>query len=133
MDQAKVKEEVWATIQALNRLWTVENKADELAQYFHKNMVAISATDRLRLEGQEACVVAWKKFTQATKIHSWKETDPKIELFGNNTFAVVTYYFDMSFEMGGMTIKMGGRDMFALVNENGRWWVVADQFSAYPQ
>ena len=50
MDQAKIKEEVWATIQALNKLWTVENKADELARYFHKSMVAISATDRLRLE-----------------------------------------------------------------------------------
>ncbi len=133
MTQTKIKEEVWATIQTLNRLWTVENRTDELAQYFHKNMVAISATDQLRLEGREACVEAWKKFTQAAKIHSWKEIDPKIELFGNNTFAVVTYYFDMSFEMGGQTIKMGGRDMFALVNENGKWWVVADQFSAYPQ
>ena len=133
MNQAKIKEEVWATIQALNRLWTVENRTDELAQYFHKNMVAISATDRLRIEGRESCVAAWKKFTQAAKIHYWKEIDPKIELFGNNTFAILTYYFDMSFEMGGKTIKMGGRDMFAMVNEDGKWWVVADQFSAYPQ
>lgn len=131
--QSKIKDEVWATIQALNRLWTVENKADELKQYFHKNMVAISATDKLRLEGREACVAAWKNFTQTTKIHYWKEIDPKIELFGNSAFAIVTYYFDMSFDIAGQTIKMGGRDMFALVNEDGKWWVVADQFSAYPQ
>ncbi|MBF0591636.1 MAG: DUF4440 domain-containing protein [Nitrospirae bacterium] len=132
MSQALIKEEVWTTIQTLNRLWTIENRPDELTQYFHKNMVAISATDRLRLEGREACVAAWKKFTQAAKIHYWKETDPQIELFGNNTFAIVTYYFDMSFEMGGQTIKTGGRDMFALVNEDGKWWAVADQFSPYP-
>lgn len=132
MNQSKIKEDVWKTIQAMNRLWTIENRADELTQYFHKNMVAISATDRLRLDGQKACVTAWKKFMQAAKIHYWNEIDPKIELFGGNAFAIVTYYFDMSFEMGGQTIKMGGRDMFALVNEDGKWWIVADQFSAYP-
>lgn len=133
MNQTKIKEEVWATIQALNRLWTIENRADDLAQYFHKNMVAISATDRLRLEGREACVAAWKNFTQSAKIYSWKEFDPRIELFGNNTFAIVTYYFDLSFETGGQIVKMGGRDMFALVNEDGKWWAVSDQFSAYPR
>lgn len=133
MDRPKVEEEVWQFIQALNRLWTVENKPDELANYFHQNMVAVSPTGRLRIEGREACVAAWKAFTEAARIHYWRETDPKIELFGGDRFAVVTYYFDMSFDSGGQTIKMGGRDMFALVNENGRWWVVADQFSPYPQ
>lgn len=132
MDRSEIKDEVWRTIQALNRLWTVENRPDDLGQYFHKNMVAITATNRLRLEGREACVASWKKFTQAAKILDWQETDPQIELFGNNAFAIVTYYFDMSFEMGGQTIKMGGRDMLSLVNEEGKWWVVADQFSAYP-
>jgi hypothetical protein len=63
----------------------------------------------------------------------WKEIDPKVQVYGNGKFAVVTYYFDMSFDMVGQTIKMGGRDMFALVNEDGKWWVVADQFSPYPQ
>jgi ketosteroid isomerase-like protein len=61
----------------------------------------------------------------------WEEIDPKIEIHGNT--AVVTYYFDMSFEMGGQTIKMGGRDMFVFVKEGGKWWAVADQFSPYPQ
>lgn len=133
MNQSKIKEEVWATIQAINRLWTVENNVDGLVNYFHKNMVAIMATNRLRVEGQTACVAGWKSFTQSAKINSWKEVDPKIELFGDDKFAIVTYYFDMSFEVDGQTIKMGGRDMFSLINKNGKWWVVADQFSAYPQ
>ena len=45
----------------------------------------------------------------------------------------MTYYFDMAFDMGGQTIKMGGRDMFVFVKEGGRWWAVANQFSPYPQ
>lgn len=130
MTESKAKEDVWKTIQTLNRAWTIEKNPDKLKDYFHKNMVAITATDRERLEGREACVASWKKFAEAAKIHYWKEIDPNIRLYGN--CAVVTYYFDMSFDMDGQTIKMGGQDMFTLVNEDGKWWVVADQFSPYP-
>lgn len=132
MKESEIKKDVWETIQALNRLWTIENRADDLANYFHANMVAISATDRLRHEGGAACVAAWKGFTQAAKIHYWKEIDPRIDIYGDGKFAIVTYYFDMSFDMGGHTIIMGGRDMFSLINESGKWWVVSDQFSPYP-
>lgn len=133
MDESKIKEEVWQTVQALNRAWTKDKNPDELKKYFHKNMVAITASNRNRLEGRDACVAGWNAFSNAAKIHHWKEIDPKVQVYGDGKFAVVTYYFDMSFDMGGQTIKMGGRDMFTLVNEEGKWWVVADQFSAYPQ
>ena len=133
MNQSSVKDEVWATVQALNRLWTVENKADDLKQYFHERMIAITPTDRLRREGREACVGGWKAFTETATIHYWKELEPKIELFNDDKCAIVTYYFDMSFDIGGQTVKMGGRDMYTLISEGGRWWVIADQFSPYPQ
>ncbi len=133
MNESKMKEEVWTTVQELNRLWVIENKADDLVNYFHKNMVAIIPAGRLRVEGQEACVAGWKQFTQTAKIHFWKESDPKIDLYGNGSFAIVTYYFSMSFDIGGKTINMDGRDMFSLVNEEGKWWVVADQYSADPK
>ncbi len=132
MEQSKMKEDVWRTIQKMNRAWVVEGDADKLKNYFHKDMVAITATDRERLEGRDACIASWKRFVEAAKIHYWKEIDPRVQIYGNGRFAVVTYYFDMSFDIGGQTIKLGGRDMFALVNEDGKWWIVADQFSAYP-
>lgn len=132
MEQSKMKEDVWRTIQNMNRAWVVEGDADKLKNYFHKDMVAITATDRERLEGRDACIASWKRFVEAAKIHYWKEIDPRVQIYGNDRFAVVTYYFDMSFDIGGQTIKLGGRDMFTLVNEDGKWWIVADQFSAYP-
>jgi len=132
MEESKIKEDVWRTVQAMNKAWAVDGNADELKNYFHENMVAITATDRERLSGRDACIAGWKGFVESTKIHSWKEIDPEIQLYGGGTFAIVTYYFDMSFDMGGQTIELGGRDMFALVNENGRWWIAADQFSGYP-
>lgn len=41
MEDSKIKEEVWQTIQALNRAWTVDNNADELKNYFHKDMTRL--------------------------------------------------------------------------------------------
>ena len=127
-DQAK--QEVWDTLRKLNDCWT-KSDGTELVHYFHKQMVAITPTDRLRREGREACVAGWVGFAKFAKIHHWQEIEPKIEIFGDT--AIVTYYFDMSFDMGGQTIQMGGRDMFTFVKEHGKWWAVADQFSPYPQ
>ncbi len=126
----KTEEEVWQTLRALNDAWTKGNPAD-LVNYFHEHMVAITGTDRERIVGREACVNGWSAFANAAEIHSWKEINPKIQIYGNT--AVVTYYFDMSFNMGGQEIEMGGRDMFVFVKEGGKWLAVADQFSSYPQ
>lgn len=124
-----VKQEIWATVRAMNDAWTKGNP-DDLAKFFHQDMVAITATDRKRLDGGSACIAGWKGFATAAKIHHWEEIDPVIHVYGSS--AVVAYYFDMSFDMGGQKINMGGRDMFFFVKENGKWLAVADQFSPYP-
>lgn len=121
--------EVWAALRTLNDAWTRGDPA-RLADCFHANMVAIAATERLRLVGRAACVASWTAFTAAARIQRWREIDPLVQIYGNT--AVVTYYFDMACEMNGRVVELGGRDMFVFVKENGRWWACADQFSPYP-
>lgn len=48
-----VKQEIWLTLPALNDALTRGNP-DDLAQYFHRDMLAITATDRRRREGAAA-------------------------------------------------------------------------------
>jgi hypothetical protein len=129
----KIKLEIWEFILEMNRKWTVEGKANELINYFHKDMVVLNPVDKFRLEGVEKCVQGWEEFAKATRIHYWKEIDQKIQIFNEGNAAVVSYYFDMSYEMDGQTIKSEGRDMFFLIKENDRWWAVADEFSDYPK
>ena len=119
----------WATVRVINEAWTRGNP-DDLVHYFHRDMVAITASDRLRREGGAACIAGWKAFAESARIHHWAEREPKVQIYGET--AVVTYYYDIHFEMGGQRIETGGRDMFVLVRENGRWWAVADQYSSYP-
>ncbi|MCX9154807.1 nuclear transport factor 2 family protein [Niveibacterium sp. 24ML] len=123
------QQQVWDTVAALNAAWTFGNP-DELADYFHPRMLAITPVDRLRRIGAESCIAGWKGFRESAQIHRFDVSDPVVELFGDA--AVVSYYYDMSFDMGGQTIDTGGRDLFFLIREAGRWWVVADQFSPYP-
>ena len=69
---------------------------------------------------------------EMAEIRSWKEIDPKIQLYADDRVAIVTYYYEMDCIMGGQQMHLTGRDMLTLVNENGKWWLVADQFSGYP-
>jgi hypothetical protein len=124
-----VQQEIWATVRALNDAWT-KGRPDDLVDYFHPQMIAITPTDRHRREGGATCLAGWKGFAEAATIHRWREIDPVIHVYGDS--AVVAYDFDMSFDMNGQTITLGGRDMFFFVREKGRWWAVADQFSPYP-
>jgi hypothetical protein len=96
-----VKNEVWQALRALNDAWTKGNPCD-LKKHFHTDTVAITATDRERLEGREACFNSWNNFTKAAKIHHWKELEPRIQIYGIT--AVVTYYFDRTIgdRQGGM-------------------------------
>ena len=67
------------------------------------------------------------------RINYWKEIDPQIDLYGNGLFAIVTYRFELSFDINEHTVEMNGRDMFSLVKEKNRWWIVADQYSLAPK
>ena len=124
-----VEQEIWATIRALNDTWTRGNP-DALAKFFHPHMIAVTPVDRLRREGAAACIAGWKGFAEAARIHCWREIDPLIRVYGDA--AIVSYYYEIDFEMDGRRQTHGGRDLFFLVRENGRWLSVADQFSPYP-
>ncbi|MFH0809502.1 MAG: nuclear transport factor 2 family protein [Pseudomonadota bacterium] len=132
MSDQKTRREVWETVQTINRLFT-SGRSDGLEEYFHEDMVAITAMDRRRIEGREACVASWKAFAEAATVDYWHETDPRIHLMADGRCAVVSYYYDSRFEIGGQTVEAKGRDMVVLVHEAGRWQVVADHFSADPQ
>ncbi|MBU3917648.1 nuclear transport factor 2 family protein [bacterium] len=130
MDDHSAKQKAWETVQQLNRTWTIKGDIEQLKHFFHDDMVAFTPMNNERLEGKEACFQGWKGFHDTCEIVSWIEREPLVQLYGNGTFAVVTYYYDIVFEMNGKKFQESGRDMFSLVKENGNWLAVADQFSS---
>jgi len=121
--------EIWATVRALNAAWTRGNP-DALERYFHARMIAVTPVDRLRLDGQAACVAGWKGFVAAARVYDWQEIDPAIRVYGEA--AVVSYDYDIDYEMSGRRSRDRGRDLMFLVRADDRWQVVGDQFSSMP-
>jgi ketosteroid isomerase-like protein len=132
MDHSERIREVEMTIRAMNRCWTETWNETEFRKYIHPDAVAIVPTTPGRLEGQDAYVAGWKSFVETTKIHEWKETDHHVHIYASGRCAVVTYLFSITFEQGGQTHVMKGRDMLFLVRELRTWLVAADQFSPEP-
>ncbi|MHC4860862.1 MAG: YybH family protein [Planctomycetota bacterium] len=125
----ETQREVWRTVEELNQAWT-SGPGDEVARFFHPRIVAFTATDRDRLEGADACTAAWQSFAQAASTHRFDALDPRVDIYG--TVAVVTYAYDMDCTIGGKEVRLAGRDMLVLVEEDGRWQVIADHFAPYP-
>ena len=123
------KQEIWTTVRSMNDAW-IKGNPDDLAGFFHRNMVAITPFGRDLLDGAAACIAGWKRFADTARIHHWEETDPAIHVYGES--AVVAYYYRIRFDMSGQAFDMEGRDMFFFIKEKGRWWAVADQFSSCP-
>jgi hypothetical protein len=90
-------EEIWATVQALNRAWAVDGHPERLANYFAPEMIAITPTDRLRLDGQKACIAGWTEFVHTTKILRWLESNPATLVLAAGRAAVVAYDFQIDF------------------------------------
>lgn len=122
--------EVLDTVEAMNRCWT-EGDPGGLARYFHERIVAVTPGDRLPLVGREACVAAWSAYARGTRILSWRTRDVTVRLHGDA--AVVTYLYEMDCERCGKRFRPAGRDLMVLARGEGRWQVVADAFSPYPE
>ncbi len=125
-----IKAEIWAMVNAMNDAW-IKGEPDRLVNYFHADMVAVTPVARHRLDGGPACVEGWKSFVEkTTEIYYMRIIYPVIHVYGDA--AVVAYDYDIAFDVGGEEFKALGRDLLYVAKENGRWWVVADQYSPYP-
>ena len=133
MDTTDPAREIEAMLRAMNRCWTETWNEKAFRQYIHPDAVAIAPSTPGRLEGRDAYVAGWRDFVHATTIRRWNETGHHIHIYAGRQCAVATYFFTITFALGGHEQTMNGRDMFFLVRENGQWLVAADQFSPEPQ
>lgn len=133
MALTQVQKDVWETVLEINKAWAVDGDFDTLEDFFHEDMVAITPFSRERLEGKKVCVGGWRTFAQSVEIKYWNEISPEILLYHDDTLAVVTYYYDISYKKRGESFDITGRDMFTLIHEDGRWQVIANHFSPFPK
>jgi len=114
-------EEIRLLLGKINAAWTGGNP-EELAEYFHDDMVISGPGFREAGRGREACVASYRSFTASSRILTFEETDHKIEVWGG--VALVSYRYSIDYEFDGEAHRDAGYDVFLFKREGGRWLAV---------
>jgi hypothetical protein len=119
--ESQTQQQIWHTVQKINKEW-LNNKTEELAYYFHKDMV-ITGKDLHELSHNRAeCIKSYKDFMMEAVVHDYKESDPIVNVIAYT--AVISYKFDINYTMKGKTYQESGRDLFVMIKEDERWQAV---------
>ena len=129
-DDAKHREEIRRLVKKINAAW-LHGRPEELAPYFHEDMVIVPPDFRRRAKGREACVASYKDFVSQAKVREYKDSEPDIDLWGNT--AVATYSWEIAYEMKKESYRESGWDVFVLVREHARWLAVWRTIILTPQ
>ncbi len=119
--KSQTHQQIWHTVQKLNKEW-LNNKTDELAYYFHKDMVIAGPGMQVLAHNRAECIKSYKDFMSQAEVDDYKESDPEVNLVAYT--AVVSYRFDIDYTMKGKKYKESGRDLFVLIKEEERWQAV---------
>jgi len=120
-DVPSVADEIKQVIERINRAWR-EGRFDEIGPCFHSRAVIVPPGFGGRVEGARACVKSYRDFTAAAKIQKCEERDFAVDTWGDT--AVVSYRFEISYDMQGRRYDETGRDLMVLSRRDGRWRVV---------
>lgn len=125
------KAEVWNTVQTINSLWTTTENLDSLELFFHPDMIVIFPALK-EMNGRDEVMGMYRTYTELAETLSFQAQTPLIQLYNNNTTAVVTYPYELEIRLeDGSSRKATGRDVYTLVYEKGRWIAVAQHYSRY--
>jgi hypothetical protein len=115
------RDDVARVLRSINDCW-LNFKPQELAQYFHNDMVMVFPGFAGRVEGASAVVAGYEDFCANARVHEYDEQDLQVDMFGST--AVASYTFRMVFEREGLKYSSNGRDLFVLNKEAGAWLAV---------
>lgn len=128
-DDAKRREEIREIVKKINGAWR-SGRPEELAAYFHEDMVIAPPGLSGRAKGRDACVASYREFIQMAKVKEYKEAEPGIDLWGST--AVATYGWEMVYELKGESYHESGWDVFVFQREGTEWRAVWRTLVAAP-
>jgi len=112
----------WETVRLINRAWRTGDTT-EIAELFHPDAVIVHPGFEGRTEGREDCVLSYVDFASQADIRRLEEFDPQVDTVDDT--AVVSYGFEIDYEMEGQAFSDSGTDLFVLNRgRDGQWYAV---------
>jgi ketosteroid isomerase-like protein len=110
--------EVQEAVRQINALW-LAGRVARLADHVIENVVIVAPDFDARVQGARALVDSFQTFVRNAKVHSFRESELTVDVFGES--AMATYRFDMSYDFGGVTYDETGREFWMFVRVDKRW------------
>ncbi len=127
------EEQVLEKVEEFTIAWAEKEDPELLRNIFHDRIVSITPSVREPIHGANENIEAYKKFLESVEIVDSKFTNKTVNLYNNQHTAVVTLQYEVDMKFGNSKMTSVGRDMLILVKENGKWEIVADQYSSFPK
>jgi uncharacterized protein (TIGR02246 family) len=109
---------IWELVVAANRAWR-EGRPKDVASLFHRDVVMEAADGSVACRGRDAMVQSFVEYTGAVDTLHFRETDHAVHVVGDT--AVVSYGFDVIYEVEGKRHDEIGRERLVFVLDGGRW------------
>ena|ERR1700722_370793 len=112
---------IWEAVLAGNRAWR-EGRPEDVASLFHRDVVMEAPDGRTLGRGRDAMVQSFVAYTRAVDTLHFRETDHAVHVVGDT--AVVSYGFEVIYEVEGKRHDELGRERLVFVLDGGRWSAV---------
>jgi len=118
---ADERNEIRVLLGKISAAWR-QGRPDELAEYFHEDMVIRGPELQEMGRGRDVCVGSYKDFISQATVQEMKESDAEIDVWGNT--AVASYAWEMHYQMGGASYQESGHDLFVFKRDGRKWLAV---------
>jgi len=112
----------WGVVRDINQAWRTGD-ATGIGELFHPDAVIVHPGFEGRTEGREDCILSYLDFASQADIRRLEEFDPQVDVVDDT--AVVSYAFEIDYEMNGQAFSDSGTDLFVLSrSREGQWQAV---------
>ena len=115
------REKIHKVMKAINAAWT-KGRPEEIAMYFHDDIVIAHPNFSGRGEGKEVCVQSFVDFVSNAEILNYQESEYSIDIWGDT--AVVTYSYQFEWEMNQEKHNEKGNNLYVFSRDNEEWRAV---------
>ena len=114
-------DEIKAIVGKINDAWLNE-RFDELPQYFDENVVLAHPGFEKRTAGRAPLVESYAEFARTATIHHFNAQQPQVDVAGDT--AITTMPWEMRYTYAGQTLEERGWDLLVFSRKGGQWRVV---------
>ena len=113
--------EIENLVNRLNDDW-LNDRIENLDQYFHKQVVMIEPGTHKKITGREAMIDSYSGFVEEAEVSDFRVKDFRIDVFEET--AIVLYTFRIKYRIETTNYDENGLEILVFNRHNDKWQIV---------